>query len=189
MAKVVVLLRRDHYVDDVRYVVLLRGINVGGHRKVPMVTLRGLLEAAGFEDVSTYIQSGNVVLTSDDDETTVSSRVAAAIETEFGFDVRVVAFDADAFQSVVDACPYLGGEPDHRTVHAVLFEEAPGDVSVAGADLGGETFQVEGRAIYLYLPDGMGRAELPVQISKATKDLGTARNWRTMSKLVEMLDS
>src|SRR4051795_13619494 len=103
-----------------RFVALLRGINVGGHRKVPMARLREVLEAAGFEDVATYVQSGNVVLTAPARRAAarVGRDIEAAIEAGFGFPVDVVVRTRDAHGELVAEDPLgeVATDPSRRIV-------------------------------------------------------------------------
>lgn len=169
------------------YIALLRGINVGGNRKIHMADLRELFAAAGCRDVASYIQSGNVVFTH---PSTASDRLAVElgqrIEAGTGFDVPVVLRTATAWQSVIDANPYPEAEPP--ALHVVFLTKTPAPDAVAAFDaarFAPEEFTVVGREVYLHLPDGMGRAKLPPALP-LVRGTGTARNWRTVLKLAEL---
>jgi uncharacterized protein (DUF1697 family) len=170
------------------YVVLLRGINVGGKAKVPMAALRDVCAAAGCEDVVTYIQSGNVVLNSTLEADKLQATLEAAIAEEFGFSPAVMIRTAKEMAAAVAKNPYAGA--DEKTIH-VGFLHAPPDAatkkSLAGIDCAPEELKVVGRDVYLHLPDGMGRADLPVKMERCLRPaLVTVRNWRTVTKLVEL---
>jgi uncharacterized protein (DUF1697 family) len=178
-----------------RRIVLLRGVNVG-NRKLPMSGLREMLTGAGCDDVVTYIQSGNVVLSPPADAPAdLGGWLERLIGGHAGFDVPVVLRTADELASIVDRNPFArtGGSELH-----VIFcsEPPPGDAlaTLHGDDFGRDRFHLDGSEIYMHLPDGMGRAKLPVAIERALKRCspslaGTARNWNTVVKLTELSTS
>lgn len=181
------------------FVVLLRGVNVGGGNKVPMAQLRTALSDAGLSDVRTYIQSGNVVATTASKATaaSVARQVEAVITAEFGITVPVVAVTAGGLRAIVEANPYAD-EPDPRRVHVLfLVDDAP-DVAdrleevaaKARAKLdSGERVTAVGPAIYLHTPDGFGTSELAKALSgKRVGINATARNWRTVLTLLDMVE-
>jgi len=166
-------------------------VNVGRGRKLPMPALRTALEEAGCTDVVTYIQSGNVVLTPPapvpEPLGPWLERIVAGVG---GFDVPVVLRTRAELERTVAANPYpdAGG----TQLHVVFLDERPGAGVLQGLDLDAfapEACTLVGRDLYLHLPNGMGRAKLPVALEKATrgtKGVGTARNWNTVLKLVEL---
>jgi uncharacterized protein (DUF1697 family) len=170
------------------YVALLRGINVGGKAKIPMAALRDTCAGAGCDDVVTYIQSGNVVLKSRLTADKLRSALEAAIAEEFGFNPAVMVRTAKELASVVDRNPYAGA--DDKTVHVGFLHAAPNAATkkcLATIDCAPEELTVAGRDVYLHLPNGMGRAALPVQMERCLRPTPiTVRNWRTVTKLVEL---
>lgn len=180
------------------HVALLRGINVGGSGRVPMAELRAQLAGCGFTDVVTYIQSGNVVLTGPADTATVADTVAGVLRDHFAVPRPVVAFDRDAYAAVVAANPYPQvTEP--KQLHAVFRAAPPTDderaaleaaVAASRAAGSGEDATVVGRVVYLHLPGGIGRSDLAARLSgrsSAPDGGGTARNWATVRRLLELL--
>jgi uncharacterized protein (DUF1697 family) len=170
------------------YVALLRGINVGGKAKVPMAALRDTCASVGCEDVVTYIQSGNVVLRSTLTAEKLQAALEAAIADQFGFKPAVMVRTATEMASVVTGNPYPDADEQH--VHVGFLHAAP-DAStkecLAAIDCAPEEVVVVGRDLYLLLPDGMGRANLPVQMDRCLRPSPvTVRNWRTVTKLVEL---
>ena len=170
------------------YVALLRGINVGGRAKIAMAALRDTCVAAGCEDVVTYIQSGNVVLRSRFGAERLRTLLEEATAADFGFRPAVMIRTGAEMAAVVEANPHTGADPAH--VH-VGFLHAPPDgataTCLAAIDCAPETVAVVGRDLYLHLPTGMGRAELPVRIEKCLRPAEvTVRNWRTVTKLAEL---
>ncbi|HET7326807.1 MAG TPA: DUF1697 domain-containing protein [Nocardioidaceae bacterium] len=167
------------------YVALLRGINVGGHGKVSMADLRQAVESTGCTDVSTYIQSGNVVLTSARAEAALRAALEHAIADRLGVHPTVMVRSADEIAAVVAATPY----PDaaEGTVHVAFLHEPPTpEPTTPRGGTEGEELTVLGREIYLHLPGGIGRSKLMVEVGKRCKAPMTVRNWRTVTKLRAM---
>ncbi len=173
------------------WVALLRGINVGGHRKLPMADLRGLLDGLGYSDVATYIQSGNAVFTSGDAEPAIVEAISSAILERFGFEVPVVVRSAAEVASVAATHPLGAGEPDEAKLHVMFLSEAPRRGRVA--DLDAATFapdevSLDGRELYIHYAEGAGRSKLTTDaVERALGTSATARNWRTVGKLAEMV--
>ena len=170
------------------YVALLRGINVGGKTKIPMAALRDTCAAAGCEDVVTYIQSGNVVLKSKLTADKLRTALEEAIAEEFGFNPAVMIRTAKELAAIVDRNPYP--DADEKTIHVGFLHAAPNAATkkcLAAIDCAPEELTVTGRDVYLHLPNGMGRAALPVQMDRCLRPTPiTVRNWRTVTKLVEL---
>ena len=176
-----------------RLVALLRGINVGGHKKVPMARLREVLDGAGFEDVKTYVQSGNVVLSAPRRAPAkVGREIEAAIEEAFGFDVAVVMRTRDEIAALVEEDP-LGDVATNPTYRIVVFLAEELDRSrLAGVDpdeFAPEAYLVREREIVMWAPNGQRDSRLVKTLTeKRTGVVGTARNWRTVEKLLAMAD-
>ena len=170
------------------YIALLRGINVGGHKAVPMARLAEIVVAAGGADVRTYIQSGNVVFAHQAGEPALQADLERQIADEFGFAVPVVLRTAAEMASVVDHNPYLGVEPTKLLV-AFLAEPPPVELAdgIDRGAFGAEEFTVEGRQVYLHLPDGAGRSKLVPALGRTLlRAPATTRNWRTVETLLAM---
>jgi uncharacterized protein (DUF1697 family) len=169
-----------------RYVALLRGVNVGGNRKIPMPELRDLFEALGYSAVVTFIQSGNVVFSAEQPVSAVS--LDAAIEERFGIaNADVVLRTAVQLRRVIDAHPYRG--IDDTKLHVGFMTRKPAPASVEQLDLAPfhpEQALVRGAEIYFYLPNGMGRTKLPSYIDRRLGVPTTIRNWNTTTKLLEL---
>jgi uncharacterized protein (DUF1697 family) len=171
-------------------ILLLRGINVGPRKRVSMPDLRELLTEAGFADVQTYVQSGNVVLSGRASPANVASKAEKLIADRFGFDVDVIVRTADELAEVV-ACNPLGEvalDPKRYQV-GFLDDEPDPEVVARVADLaaGGEQVVVVGREVYSWHPAGAARSKLWAKL--AANGLGvraTSRNWTTVSTLLEM---
>jgi uncharacterized protein (DUF1697 family) len=186
------------------HVGLLRGINLGGRNKVAMADLRGLVSELGHADVSTYIQSGNVLFTAaaDADTSALAAGLSRAIADKLGVSSPVVVVSREELAQIVAANPFPA-EPDPRRVHAVVLSEPPWpdlavklDAARAKSAAASEADQVLaiGRTLYLHTPAGYGRsvlAEALLRVVSSPKSgaTGTARNWATMTKLLELADA
>lgn len=171
------------------FVAFLRGINVGGHRKVPMADLRRLLaNISGDPDAQTYIASGNAVFAAEGRADTLAAEIAAGIKTKFGFDVPVLVLDEDTMRAVLDACPC----PDEKgnLAHAYLCYDDPkiDHANVEALRATSENVTVVGRTVWLHAPDGVGRSKLAAKMEKLIGVEATARNLNTVRKMVEMLE-
>ncbi|MFI8214411.1 DUF1697 domain-containing protein [Streptomyces sp. NPDC085932] len=175
------------------YAALLRGINVGGSRKVPMADLRALLENLGHEDVRTYLQSGQAVFSSGHgDEESLAAELAHGIERQFGFGVDVIVRDHAYLRAVADACPFPAADLEPKQLHVTYFSAPVTPERFGQLDQAAflpEEFRLGDRALYLYAPDGLGRSKLAEQLARPrfTKGvIATTRNWNTVLKLVEL---
>jgi uncharacterized protein (DUF1697 family) len=173
-----------------RHILLLRGINLGPSRRVPMADLRALLTDAGYEDVATYVQSGNIVLSSPAQPSELESAVAELISSRFGFDVPVCARSAAQLTKVLAHDPIPGGAEDPKRYQVTfLAEPAPAAAARRLQDLAADNERVaaHGRELYTFHPDGIARSMLAKALT--AKELGiaaTARNWTTVTTLEEM---
>lgn len=166
------------------HVALLRGINVGGHGKLPMAALRALMAELGCRDVVTYIASGNVVFAHSAPEG-LAGRLTAAIKAAHGFAPRVLVLSGDVFREIAAACPY----PDDP--HVFFLAEPPTEPDTASMDAARaptESYELTDRALYLHAPGGLGRSKLAGRIERALGVPATARNGRTVAKLLALLD-
>lgn len=180
------------------YVALLRGVNVGGHNKVPMADLRTALDSAGFTRIRTYIQSGNVVFNSAAAKPqALAARVRTEISTTFGLDIATIVIDGAALAQVVSSTPYAA-EPDPRRVHVFFLPSELDKASrarvdeiseVAKAKGSRDALTVMGMVMYLHTPDGFGTSDLAKALSTRGAGVhrsGTARSWSTVTALLEM---
>jgi uncharacterized protein (DUF1697 family) len=170
------------------YVSLLRGVNLGPDNQVSMPQLKQAYEDHGFDDVTTYIRSGNVVLTSPDGPDAVRRRIEAAVAERFELHVDVVVRSHRELAGVLDRNPFGAADPARL---AVVFLSGPAPRQLTeqlnALDLGDDEYVVDGREVYLHLPHGFGRSKLATRMS-ALRDpvVGTVRNWRTVSRLADL---
>ena len=175
------------------YAALLRGINVGGNKKVPMADLRTLLTGLGHTDVATYLQSGNAVFTGDHgDEDSLAAEITTTVEKHFGFTVDVLVRDHAYLEAVREACPFPAAELEGKQLHVTYLSQQVDATRFEGIDQQAflpEEFRIGDRALYLYAPDGLGRSKLAETLSKPRPLKGliaTTRNWNTVAKLAEL---
>ncbi|MGP4111248.1 DUF1697 domain-containing protein [Streptomyces sp. 4N509B] len=178
--------------QPVPHAALLRGVNVGGHRRVPMAELRALLTGLGLGGVRTYLQSGNVVFTAP--ERPADERAAdltAAMAERFGFEVGCLVLSRAQLAAAVARCPFPADELDPSRLMVVFLDGPPGDHPVARADparFAPDEFRVGEREIFAYYPHGSGRSRLGQALAAPGRGFtATARNWRTVTRLLELM--
>lgn len=174
------------------HVALLRGINVGGRNQLPMSELAALCTAAGCRDARTYIQSGNVLFTTDDATAAqLPSVIAAQIAERFGLRVPVVLRTIAHLGEVIQHNPHLAAGAAAEALHVYFLAEEPGAARVAALDPDRsppDAFTVRGREIYLHLPNGMARTKLTnAYFDAKLATVSTARNWRTVTALYDLM--
>lgn len=165
------------------YVALLRAVNVGG-TSLPMAVLRGLCEELGYDDVQTYIQSGNVLFDTAATEDEIVSVLADALAVRLGKPVGVIVRTASELEATLDQNPFKE-EPGNRVVIMFLPTGAPGDALDRVEAPGGERVAIHGREVFVYYPDGQGHSKLRLPFAKD----GTGRNRNTVVRLAELAAS
>ena len=170
------------------YVGLLRGINVGGRNKLPMADLRAICESAGLEKVRSYIQSGNLVFQSDKLEAVIAAKLEDEIESRFGFRPRVQILPAEDVSKAAREYPFPVN--DHKLAHLLFLDAQPEEAAIARlkeVDYSPDEFEVGDRVVHLYFPNGVIGSRIDSgKIERILGVNGTARNWRTVGKLIEM---
>ncbi len=171
-------------------IALWRGINVGGHNKLPMKELKTVLTQLGLTDVQTYIQSGNVAFRSErTDFPALAEEIKLAIGKSHGFEPQVMLLSLAELATAVSHNPFPATDEQHKTLHFYFLECAPSEPDLAmlealKADT--EQFELIDAVFYLHAPDGIGRSKLAVKVERALGVAATARNWRTVSTLLAM---
>ncbi len=175
------------------FLALFRGINVGGHQKVSMKELKALHEALGFRDVVTYIQSGNVVFTGDNADTSqISTSIADAFVQTFGFRVDVIVRSAAELSEIIARNPLPDQALSEPKWLVVLFLAAR-PTSTALEDLqrayhGPEEMHLIEQEMYIFYTEGIGRSKLTLSlIEKKLHTTGTGRNWNTLLQLQKLM--
>ena len=171
-----------------RYIALLRGINVGGNTIIRMTDLKELFGSLGFEDVATYINSGNVAFdVKKTPEDKLSAKIEKAIEKRLGKNIQVMIREQAAIGKILENNPFEGNFGSHKEMHVLFMRsgiEAETEKLLLQQQTDNEQFEVRGREIYTHLKAGFADSLLGKgYIEKKLKVPITARNWRTVEKL------
>lgn len=174
-------------------IAILRGINVGGKRKILMVDLKSLFEEIGYSEISTYIQSGNVIFTSADksDEKEMANRIEKAIEEKFGFEVPVIVRTAKDLQKTLSNNPYYkDGEMDISPLHITFLAQNPSGESldkIKTFDFPPDKYTIEGKDVFIYCEGKYHQSRLTNNFfENKLKVKATTRNLKTVKKLCEL---
>ena len=176
------------------YAALLRGVNVGGRAKIPMRELTELFGSLGHEEVTTYIQSGNVVFRSASSKPArVVRGIEDAIAERFGLTVTVILRTPAELVSIAAANPFSEAEREPSKHHVLFLERQPEASAISGLDPNrspGDLFSAAGREIYLRFPTGSGKTKLTLDwFERKLGVKGTARNWNTLLKLIALTEA
>ena len=175
------------------FVSLFRGINVGGNHKIRMDELKDVHESLGLRDVLPYIQSGNVVFTSDDaDVARLRRQIEDGFEKKFGFHAEVIVRTSDELRDIIEKNPFQGQQSKESKWVVVMFLAAqPNDTAqedLLKTYVGPEELFIIGKELYIYYTNGIGRSKLSLSlIEKKLKTVGTARNLNTILQLQKLL--
>jgi uncharacterized protein (DUF1697 family) len=163
------------------YIALIRAINVGGTGKLPMADLRKLCETAGFTDVRTYIQSGNVVFRASGSAAATKKKLEDALEKRLKKRHTAIVRSLAELEAVEQANPYRTAEG--KFVYVLFLDDAPPKATLAGWKTpGGEGLTLRGREIFMHFPKGMGQSKMKIPLA----DVGTARNLNTVRALIAL---
>ena len=173
---------------------LLRGVNVGGHNKIGMDSLRDLCSSLKLRSPQTYIQSGNVVFaTSEKDLSKLARRIEDCIENKHGFRPGIMLRTAAEMRDIIARNPFASRKSidPAKLVVSFLAQAPTAEVAkrLTEVNVGTEELHVIGREVYIYFPDGQGRSKLPAALDRAAKIPATARNWNTVNKLLAMAEA
>jgi len=175
------------------YIALLRGINVSGQKKIIMAELKKMFQDLKYQDVVTYIQSGNVIFkTKKTAETKLEKTIKVAIEKTFGFDVPVLVLPGKELQKLADDNPYKDRDVEHKFMGLTILATPPEDEKIKilqDIEFPGEEFTVTKRVIYLCCPNGFGRSKLNNKFFETKlKVRATNRNLRSVYKILELAE-
>lgn len=174
------------------HISILRGINVSGQKKIKMADLNVLYQNLGFQDVQTYIQSGNVVFKSkDSDKSVIKNKIESKIREQYGFIAPVQILEFEELNETFLNNPFVNKRnEDTSKLHVTFLEEAPQNeflISILNVNSASDEFFIYRKVIYLFCPNGYGRAKLNnTFFEKRLKTIATTRNWKTISKLIEL---
>jgi uncharacterized protein (DUF1697 family) len=167
------------------YILLFRGINVSGKNLLPMKDLVALLQKQGLANIRTYIQSGNVVC---DSQSKPDRNIGQAIKKKFGFQPSILVLTSKELQTAFNKNPYP--DKEGKSVHFFFCEDKPKTAAMrqlTNYRAPSEQFTVQGKTVYLWAPDGIGRSKLAAKMDKGLETTVTARNLNTVQKLMAML--
>lgn len=171
-----------------KWITLFRGINVGGKNILPMKELVRDLQSLNLENIKTYIQSGNVVFeTPQEDYDTLGSEIAAVIEAQYGFKPQVLILSLEQLEDAIASNPFP--EAESKRLHLFFLSSTPIEPNIKAineAKALNERFHLTEHVFYLHAPDGIGRSKLAANAEKFLGVAATARNWRTVQKLWEI---
>ncbi len=182
----------DGLADMPTYISMLRGINVSGHKRIKMSQLQEMFEALGFEQVRTYIQSGNVVFEAGTNSAPdVSRKIEEKILSSFGFSVAVISKTPAELGKTLQDNPFLKKRGvDTSKLHITFLAKAPAETALkklGALNAGSDQWQCRGSGVYLYCPNGYGTTKLSNNaLEKVLSVTATTRNWRTVNQLYQM---
>ena len=170
----------------IRNIALLRGVNVGGHHKLPMKELAKVLEANGCSNVRTYIQSGNIVYDGD----VPANEIGRAIKKEFGFNPPIFILTAKELERIAKRCPFRRhAEENPKSVHVYFLSRAPDksvETELSKIKSSMEEFALTGKTFYLHSPKGLSASKIAEKADRLLKVDNTARNWNTVCALITL---
>jgi uncharacterized protein (DUF1697 family) len=169
-----------------RQAVLLRGINLGRNRRVPMAALRGALD--GYGDVATHGQSGNVVLDTKESGRALERELEGVLAERLGLETRVVVRSRAELAKVVERNPLadVAANPSRYLVTFLADKPSAAAARALAGDFGAEQAVLHGKEVYSWHPDGLQRSKLAALVTDGLGTVGTARNWNTVTKLLAL---
>ena len=174
------------------YIALFRGINVGGTNLLQMKDLVALLENIGAQNVRTYIQSGNAVFQNKEEKASLlSNKIRAAIKKSHGFEPQVLLLTREEMVRAIESNPFPEAESEPKTLHVHFLASMPKDPDLGALESiksDRERFALEDKVFYLHAPDGIGRSKLAANAEKFLGVAVTSRNWRTVCKVMTMVN-
>jgi uncharacterized protein (DUF1697 family) len=176
-------------------IALLRGVNMTGHNKIKMADLAALFRKLGYIDAETYIQSGNVIFTNpgNKEEADTELLIEKAIKKQFGHNISVIIRSVEEVKRVLLENPFISPGDSDLAKHAAIFlKESPVQAQtdkLAGIDYPPDKFNVSGKEIFIWCPNGFGKTKLYTNFfEKKMKVIGTARNWKTINTIASIAD-
>lgn len=176
----------------ITYIAFLRGINVGGHKKIKMADLRLLLEGLGYKEVLTYIQSGNVIFNSlEEERDKLENQISEVIKNQYGFEVPVLVKTRTEINNILDINPYNDADDlASNKIYFVLLKKVPKieDIEATSAIIfENEKFIITPECVFIRYDLGAGKAKCGINFFESKlKVAATSRNYRTMTKLLEL---
>ena len=176
-----------------KFVALLRGINVSGQKQIKMSALKSLFEETGFSEVETYIQSGNVIFSSKEKSSKkLEQKISLAIKKKFGFNVPIIVLTPEEIEYVINNNPFIKKKKDSEKLYVTFLSSLPTDENIKklnAIDYSPEEYIIDGSYIYLFVPNGYGKAKLNNNFfENKLKVFGTTRNLKTIKALFELTE-
>lgn len=174
------------------YISILRGINVGGQKMIKMDALRKTYLELGFQNITTYVQSGNVIFTADEEDTgTLERQISAGIKKDFGFEVLTMVLTIAKLKQIIENNPFSKDpDKDENYLHVTFLSSKPlsyDKASIESRKQNGEEISFSDEVVYLYCPNGYGRTKLNNNfLETKLKVNATTRNWRTTRELLKI---
>jgi len=177
-----------------RFIALLRGINVSGQKKIKMSELKTLFENLKFQDVETYIQSGNVIFFSKEKSTTkIANKISSGIKNKYNFEVQLLILTPQEIKQALKNNPFIKRKKEIERLYATFLSAVPSIEMVNKLNEMSflpEEYSINEKIIYLFLPNGAGKAKLNNNyLENKLKVIGTTRNWKTVTTLSELVKS
>lgn len=172
------------------YIAFLRGINVGGNKKIQMADLKILFEKNNFKTVKTYIQSGNVIFQSNKNNTnTIAQKLEQVLQKQYGFSVSVIVKTKDEILQILEQCPF--SEIQIKKSYFIFLKQSPSLERMQNASkiqFPGEHFLITPKCVYLYCENGYARAKCNTNFfEKKLETIATARNYNTLQAIIKLV--
>jgi uncharacterized protein (DUF1697 family) len=172
------------------YIALFRGINVGGSNILPMNELVTVLEKIGARNVKTYIQSGNAIFQGEEPNASLlSNKISAAVKKSHGFEPQVLLLELEQMEKAVESNPFPEAESEPKALHLYFLAAVPENPdfdTLESIKSNRERFALKDGVFYLHAPEGIGRSKLAAKTERLLGVSATARNWRTICKIMAM---
>lgn len=173
-------------------IALFRGINVGGRNSLPMRELVAVLETLGLRAIKTYIQSGNAVFQSNEqDAKLLAEKIRTAIMKRHHFSPPVFILELDELKKAIASNPFPEAEDEPKTLHLYFLDSIPQNPdlkALEGIKKKSERFKLKDSVFYLHAPEGIGRSKLAARVEKSLGVAATARNWHSVIKVMDLAD-
>jgi uncharacterized protein (DUF1697 family) len=179
------------------FIALLRGINVGGKNKIKMADLKSMFEAIGMSRVKTYIQSGNVLFESNQEEEAIRQKLEKEIEVTFGFSIKVILRTSQELKKVAENCPFSQDEiaaaeatAEGESLYVSFLLQEPSEEGIKRIEAyksETEEYKIVDRDMYLLFPQSILKSKLANNLQKLDVPV-TVRNWKTVNKLVSLVN-
>ncbi|MDD7914690.1 DUF1697 domain-containing protein [Polaribacter ponticola] len=167
------------------YIILLRGINVSGKNKLPMADLRDLLNELGFQNVKTYIQSGNIILTSEESKTIICKKIKDGITIKFGYDVPVIAKTVSEWKKAIKNYPFPTENP--KIVAFVFLDKKTTETKIEAKGINDDEYKIHDDMVYIYCPSTFAKTKLSNNLFERKLNItATTRNYNTTVKLLTL---